>query len=172
MKLKIYSSGLLLCLLTTAMVYLPFTKSTLHREPRFPADRYFREGMTAFSAGLLSQSEKAFKLSLKYQPHYAPSHYYLAEIYTLQGLRKAAKAELIQVMKLDPECAFACYKLGQIFRKEGEYEKAVFLFKKTIALSPGYREAYWDLAQLYLEQGDFVNAERIYQELEALEGKD
>lgn len=167
---KQYLWGIVIVIITIALVYFPFSKRTavLLDEEVYPADHYLRQGLTALSRDSLQDAEKHLKIAIQYQPHYALSHYYLAHVYVRQGNTQEAVAELTQTIKIDPEFYHAFYRLGVLVGERGEYSRAITYLKRAVVLNPYYREAYHALAEFFIETGDFKAADEIYELLQTL----
>jgi len=75
----------------------------------------------------------------------------LADIYVRKDDRKAAAAELEDLIRDDPTNPQAHLVLGRIAFVDREFEKAEDHFSKTIILNPDYEDGYYELAEVQLE---------------------
>jgi tetratricopeptide (TPR) repeat protein len=155
-------------ILTICAVHFPFRNRQPKLIMKYPADEYFKEGMSSLSSNSLSDAEKAFLSAIAYQPLFAPFHFYLALAYEQHADYDKAVSEYLKVTEIDPECYPAFYKLGEIYKRTEKYDQAIAMMRQAVQLNPYHINAFKELAGLFSITGDYANEEKIYAYLKNL----
>lgn len=163
-----YICSVVLILVTLLATHAVFSEQPLTLPLDDKADMYYDQGIDFLFKDSLRAAEQFLKKSLVYQPHYAPAHFALAQVYEQEEDLDNALVELQRTIELDRESYLTLYHLARILTILGKDAQAIQTLQKSVSLNPYYQEAYEQLASLYLQTGDYSAAERMYTIIEKL----
>jgi tetratricopeptide (TPR) repeat protein len=103
--------------------------------------------------GKLDSAIAEYKKSVDLNPHFAWSHYQLAQVLEKTGNLEEACIEYQKAIEINPYATSIYYRLGVALEKAGQPNEAISILKKVIEIQPSFYLAYKTLADNYKKLG-------------------
>jgi arylsulfatase A-like enzyme/Tfp pilus assembly protein PilF len=126
-------------------------------------EKYLRLALTFITSNRLDGAKYFLERIIELDPDNIEPHFYLAEVFRLQGFNDLGMKEIERVLQLEPDNADAYYTRGLIASQAGEEEMALTSFDKAIELKPDHAEAYNNLGLIYGQKGDYDRALSMFE---------
>lgn len=109
------------------------------------AVRYYEQGRALHQQGKLSDSERAYKKSIRFSREFVPAYNNLANVLLDRGRPKQAINAYRKALDFAPDHPLLLNNLGNALQLQGENKKAVRWLNKAITINPDYADAYNNL---------------------------
>jgi tetratricopeptide (TPR) repeat protein len=115
-------------------------------------------------------AEKAYKRSIKLNPHYATVRQWYAFYLTAMGRLEEALAEAQHAHELDPLSVIINRDLGMVYYYARQPDRAIEQYRKSLELDPSFALAHQSLGRAYLLKGMHAEALAAMQKAVSLGG--
>ena len=162
----------------------PQERDALRRPETTPeAYEHFLRGRQ-LAAELTSRSfdaaEREFRRAIELDPHYAPAHAGLAELYSWSvewlargdTVRQAADLASQRALELAPELSESHVARGSVLAMQGDYLGAAHEFQEAIRLSPNSFDAHYLYARSTFDAGNYAESIELYRRAAELRPED
>ncbi|MFZ5562560.1 MAG: tetratricopeptide repeat protein, partial [Thermodesulfobacteriota bacterium] len=120
-------------------------------------------GMASYrQAGFWKNSITLFEHALRVTGDSDLVHNNLGKAYFERGDADAARAHIIEALRINPYLPQANYNMGMLFLKKGDADRALPWFSRAVEVDPGFPDARYSLANVFFNKGDFENALNHY----------
>jgi O-antigen ligase/Tfp pilus assembly protein PilF len=131
------------------------------------ADIYYHKSLSYFDRnGADEYLIKLMKYTIDKNPSVVHYHYDLGIFYSKIGDKSNAKAEYLEILKLQPYHTLTHFRLGEIYEEEGNFNKALYHYKKSLELEgsghPYIAETYLGIGNIYCNKRDYDNGVEYY----------
>ncbi len=145
-------------------------------------EQMINEGIELYKANQIKKSCKVFTEILSEDPYCVDAHFYMANIFHIQGqLGKAVKA-FNKVLELDPGHTDASISLSVILNDIGRYEDAQKIFEKANSsvkdkgvqdphINKKFADKHYELAEMYFSYNRYDEALFEYNKAAALDAE-
>lgn len=128
-----------------------------------PSLAQFRRGMVASRASQWAEAAQAFGAGVALSPSNTNARNSYARALFLSGERKAARAELEQVLAQDALNTLALFLIAVLDDAAGNEEAAIKGYREVVALEPGHAGAHFYLGEISLRSQDYGQAARHFE---------
>ena len=128
-------------------------------EPTMP-EVHFSLGMIDWRRGEYGRAREEFLAELKYNPSFARTTFFLADIALRQDKTALAIEYLTQSLRADPGQYDALCELGKAYASVGRDSDAIVQFRTAAALKPEEPTAHYRLSRLLRKAGRAEEADR------------
>lgn len=108
-------------------------------------------------------AEKSFRVAIDLDNEFRDAHFFLANLYDIQGDYQGAVREYENFLVKFPEDYMGLNNLGSIYEELCEYNKALKLLKKSIEIRDDYFLSHFNLAVVYYRLGEREKAVSHYE---------
>jgi serine/threonine-protein kinase len=116
-------------------------------------------------------AEKAYKRSIKLNPHYATVRQWYAFYLTAMGRLEEALAEAQHAHELDPLSVIINRDLGMVYYYARQPDRAIEQYRKSLELDPSFALVHQSLGRAYLLKGMHAEALAAMQKAVSLGGE-
>ncbi len=111
----------------------------------------------------LKVAENLYKETLKENPNYFESIFYLGTLLAQTKRFDLAESLLHKAIEIQPNYVDAHYNLGLVFRELGKFQKEINCYEKAIEIQPNYAAAHNNLGNVLQELGEYQKAKNCYE---------
>ncbi|MDY7019755.1 MAG: tetratricopeptide repeat protein [Cyanobacteriota bacterium] len=122
-------------------------------------DRFYRDAITLYDAGYLSEAEEKYQEILALDNTDADAWRELGMVYYSQGRYLEALDAFYLAVELDSSTAAQYYYLGLGLAATEDFYSAISAYQQAISLDSEWSEAYHKLGECWLELGQLKEAE-------------
>lgn len=134
----------------------------INLDPEEPGAWYGIAFTNELSGGDVDYSIEAYENSIKIDPEYVDSYYYLAVLLDDNGHRNRAIENYEKCIELNPEYYRAYNDLGAVYEDEKEYNKALNYFQEALRINPEYDLSHFNMGVVYKALGEYDKAMESY----------
>lgn len=125
---------------------------------------WFRQAVSYYQQGQLTQAEELYDHILQAYPDHAETWHLLGLIkYKSQNFEQA-KEYIERAIRYNSNKPQYFFNLGLVAEARGEPTQAITAYQRAIRLKPDYVEAHSNLGNMFREQGDLLQAVSSYQQ--------
>jgi Flp pilus assembly protein TadD len=106
-----------------------------------------------YEAGRFGRAKEELLVALKKNPSTARGHYYLAQIYVMEGREELAMVGYGRAIALEPAFPEAYYNLGTLHLRRGESVAAAEMLEEAARLRPSHAPTFVNLGNAYFLSG-------------------
>jgi len=117
-------------------------------------------GWKYFKKGDLETALRRFKMSVRHDEDFAPAHYGVAYVYSVQGKLDEAITSYQETLRLDKKHLYANANLGYALLQKNEDKEALRYLDQALALNAKCGEAHLSYANYYAKHEKWEEAEK------------